>query len=91
MNATQRKTLNEYISKLENIQADLQVIRDEIDQMKDTEQEKYDNMPESFQDGEKGEKLQQVIDYLEESVNAFESANDSITEMKDGIENAIQD
>jgi hypothetical protein len=74
MNAAQRKTLSEKISIVEDLISELQNIRDE-------EQEKYDNMPEGLQSGDKGEAIQQAVDNLDSAISAAE-------ECRDGIENA---
>lgn len=43
--------------------------RKPIDEVRDDEQESYDNLPESFQEGESGEKMQLVIDTLDEAMS----------------------
>ena len=47
--------------------------------MKDEEENAYDNMPESFQEGEKGERSQSAMD-------SMESAIDSVDEMAGDLE-----
>lgn len=53
----------------------------EIESVKDEEQEAYDNLPESMQNGDKGEKMS-------DAVNNLEYAFDSLTEVIDYLENA---
>lgn len=55
----------EFQGKLEGVKSEIEVIRDE-------EQEYYDNMPESFQNGEKGQASQSAIDALEEVIGNME-------------------
>ena len=38
-----------------------------IEEVKDEEQEAHDNLPESFQYGEKGEQMEECIEQLEEA------------------------
>ncbi|MFA6718795.1 MAG: hypothetical protein WCS15_06925 [Prevotella sp.] len=52
--------------------------KERLEEIRDSEVEKYDNMPESFQEGEKGEAMQTWIDAIEESVDNLDSAIDSL-------------
>lgn len=56
-------------------------LRDKIDELKgqfeelrDEEEECYDNLPESLQDSERGERMQECIDYIDDLLNEFDSA-----------------
>jgi phage host-nuclease inhibitor protein Gam len=50
----------------------LEEVKGEIETIRDAEQEYYDNMPESFQSGEKGERTQEAIDALESAISDLE-------------------
>lgn len=39
---------------------------------KDEEQDSFDNMPESLQQGQPGQQLEENVNYLEEAVNSLE-------------------
>ena len=58
MNNDRRARIQALIDKLEDIKEDIDFIKDE-------EQESYDNMPENFQAGERGDKAQEAIDNLD--------------------------
>lgn len=78
MNAERRKTLNEALTKL--VEA-----RDLIQGVLDEEQESYDNMPESFQNGSKGEAAQECIDNLQTAIDDIENVeNGSLGEIANG-------
>ncbi len=49
-----------------------------METLRDEEQDYYDNMPESFQSGEKGDRAQEVIDALDEALDSLDSAADSL-------------
>lgn len=49
-----------------------------VEEMKDEEQDYYDQMPESFQGGEKGESAQTAIDELESAATFLEDAGNAI-------------
>lgn len=71
MNNARRKELTELSSSISIALTVAETIRDDV-------QEYYDNMPESFQNGEKGEKAQEAINYLESLVSALEEAQSAI-------------
>lgn len=56
-------------------------IRSFIEDMESEEQEKYDNMPEGFQNGEKGERQQGVVDALGNAKDAAQTAYDNLVEV----------
>ncbi len=75
MNAERRKKLDDILSRLEQIRADIKIVKDE-------EQEAYDNLPESFQNGEKGEAMQSAISSLEDADNDVDSIISNIENAK---------
>ncbi|TYK70294.1 hypothetical protein FSY45_24855 [Comamonas sp. Z1] len=52
-------------------------LREDIDAVRDEEQEAFDNMLESLQNGEKGEKAQAAIDAMDEAVGYLDDFTDS--------------
>ncbi len=71
MNKERRKEINQIIAELEDLKSRIESVLEE-------EQEYLDNMPESFQDGEKGEKAQAAIDALEYAVQSIEETFDNL-------------
>ena len=51
--------------------------------MKDDEQGKFDNMPESLQNAEGGEKMQSAISALEDAASSIDAAVESIQTAED--------
>lgn len=66
MNKQRRKEISDILSALQDLHARLETVKDE-------EQEYYDNMPESFQNGEKGQAAEQTISNLEDAHSELES------------------
>lgn len=66
MNAERRKVLD----KAETL---ISEARELLEQVKDEEQEYFDNMPESLQSGERGQKAEQCVDLIDDLVNAIDS------------------
>jgi len=50
----------------------LQITRDELQQMQDCEQEKYDNAPEGLESSERYERIQEIADSLQEAVGILD-------------------
>lgn len=46
--------------------------------MRDEEQDAYDNTPESLQEGERGQKMNDAIDAIEDARQSAESAADEL-------------
>lgn len=76
MNKARRKQIEEVISKLEDI-------RDEIQYISEDEMEAYDALPESLQDGERG---QQIYDNANDIEYQSSMVDDVISELQDIIE-----
>ena len=72
MNNTRRKHLRDLIEKMEGIKSEIEEIRTE-------EEEYYNNMPEAFQDGDKGDRAQTVIEYLNEAMTAAGDVIENLT------------
>lgn len=61
----------------------LEELKSEIEGISEEEQESYDNLPESLQDGERGEKMQSAIDNLEYATSYMD---DIISYLQDAME-----
>ena len=77
MNKQNRRDLQGYADSLDEI-------RSNIETMMEEEQEKLDNMPESLQESERGEAMQEAIDNLESAASSLEEAIDYINEIIGG-------
>lgn len=67
MNKARRKAIQDVIAKLETL-------RDEVESLLNDEQDYYDNMPESFQDGDKGQAASDAISYMESASGYIDNA-----------------
>jgi hypothetical protein len=65
VNRERRKEIAQALAMIEEAKTVLETCRDD-------EQDYFDNMPESFQSGEKGELAQTAIDLLEEVISGIE-------------------
>lgn len=77
MNKQNRKTLQGCVDSLDEIKSNIETMMEE-------EQEKLDNMPESLQESERGEAMQEAIDNLESASDSLEEAIDYLNEILEG-------
>ncbi|WP_304585142.1 hypothetical protein [Acutalibacter muris] len=52
-----------------------------IDEVRDDEREAYENLPDSFQNGERGEEMQGYLEMLDETYNYLDDANSVIDQI----------
>lgn len=76
MNAQRRKQLSEISDKIE-------LIKEEITFLQEEEQDALDNMPDSLQYSEKGERMQTAIDAMDD---ILQSLDDSMMYILEAIE-----
>ena len=89
MNATRRKTLSQVIdqiealkSLMETVKADIESIKETIDSERDDEQEAFDNLPEGLQQAERGQEMEQAVEYLDNASTTLSDLFDAI----DGVD-----
>ena len=64
MNKIRRKALAEIITKLEELENLRSEIAERLEEIMDEEQEALDNMPDSLQESERGQQMQEYIDTM---------------------------
>jgi flagellar biosynthesis chaperone FliJ len=96
MNKQRRKAIADLIEKfqdwqnntqeeLSKFQSQLEELKSEIETIRDEEQEYKDNMPESLQNGDKGEQADTAITCLEEAIS---NAEDQCSEFDNTLNGA---
>lgn len=73
MNKKQREQIEKWIDSINEI-------REGVESMQEEEQYKLDNMPESLQESERGEQMQNGIENLEAAASSLEEAIDSLND-----------
>ena len=66
--------------EIEKITADLEAIKERIEALQEEEQDAFDNLPESIQYGERGDKMQGAIDNLEYAADNIQDCLDNLCE-----------
>jgi len=77
MNKDRRKALQEAVSKLDEARAALFEAKGLIETAKDEEQDYFDNMPEAFQQGDKGQAAEAAIAELDNAIESIDAAVDN--------------
>lgn len=105
MNKERRKTaeriqtdLQTQLTELEqlditNIKMRIEELKGELENLKDEEDDAYNNLPESFQNGEKGEAMQEAINNLDTIIGEVDevySGLDHIDELTSVLTDAIE-
>lgn len=90
MNKLRRKEIFEIQGLLKNAQALFEESMERLETVRDEEQEYLDNMPESLQDGEKGETAQENIDNLESALDSLEPINEEIDDVLEYLDSASE-
>lgn len=72
-----------FTNDLERVQALVNEAKELMETIRDTQQEKFDNLPEGFQTGSRGEAM-------EERISCFEDIYDNLESALESIENATE-
>lgn len=70
MNQAQRKFVAEKLQELIGLKEQIEAIASELRTLAEEEQEKYDNMPEGLQGGDKGQAIETAAQMLDEAASA---------------------
>lgn len=70
--------------KLFEFRDQITAIRDQIEELKDEEQAAFDNMPESFQTGQRGEAMETNISTLDDICDKLEEVDQDISTVMEG-------
>ena len=71
MNKQRRKEIEALLERAEILKTDIETIRDE-------EQEYFEGMPENLHGSEKHERAEEAVALIEEAVDAFNTINDAL-------------
>jgi DNA repair exonuclease SbcCD ATPase subunit len=71
MNNQRRKALAKISLRLQELQGLIDTLTEDTETERDAEQEAFDNLPESLQEGERGQAMQAAIEALDEVCNGL--------------------
>ncbi len=85
MNQQRRKELNRAIDHVTNLKANISTLLTDLQEamqiatdVKDEEQEAFDNLSEKAQEGDKGSAMQEAIENMESAIGELESLIDTL-------------
>ena len=90
MNAQRRKQINDLIEQASVLAGKANDLVGEIETLRDEEQDYFDNMPESLQGGEKGDKAQTAIDALDNAVSSMQEVESNLSEVDTYLNEATE-
>lgn len=73
MNKTRRRDLQNIITKID-------ILKEELEALRDEEQDYMDNIPENLQGSERYEVAEEAVDNMDNALDAFDEVIDSISE-----------
>lgn len=89
MNKERRKELGRAITLLNDAQEKLELAKEAVEGVKDGEEEAHGNLPESLQESDRGEAMQENIDNLDNIISELDDVYDNVEEQIDEIKNVI--
>lgn len=90
MNATQRKQLIKIANKIYDLANEIDHLREELEEMNEIEQEKYDNMSEGAQESERGCRIYEGIDALEELCGRIDESVSELYDISNDVEHVTE-
>ena len=84
MNKTDRKAVSALLEQLQDLRSKCEAIGEQITELAEAEREKFDNMPEGLQEGERGQKIDEAATLLEEAACAAQDSD--LTNAIDSLE-----
>ena len=88
MNREIRKQIEEVISKLESLHGEIELMKDDVQEIADMEQGYLDNMPESLQYSSNAERSSEAIDNLGYAIEEIDNVENAIQEAISYLESA---
>lgn len=90
MNNKTRKDLRKIAERITDLAGLLEQIKDDLADMQEQEQEKYDNLPEQLQDTEKGCALCESAESLYELVDRLDTLLSDLWEISSDVEQTTE-
>ncbi len=90
MNNARRKQIESLIARAEELRGMAESLKGEIEPVKDEEEDYKNNMPESLQDSDKGQKADAAIEALEEAINQCEEIDSAFDQIVTYLQTASE-
>ena len=90
MNKIRRKNIQQLITKIPELQGEMETLLEDIEAVKDEESEYLENIPENMQSSERYERAETAVECLESAYDTFEEAKDSLDDVVSSLEEAAE-
>jgi len=91
MNKQQREDLAKIHKRLDDVKTELDQLKGLIETEQEAEQEKFDNIPEGLQQGEKGQKIEEGASELQTAVDGLDNIINELDDVLTAVDNATQE
>ena len=91
MNNQRRKDIRKAIELMNEAVAALENAKSILETASEEEREAYENLPESIQDDERGSKMYENCDTIDNVVDSIDTQVSEITDCVDSLENGVLD
>lgn len=90
MNNKTRKQLTKLAEKIYDLANEIDHLREELLEIQEDEQEKYDNMPEQLQETDNGVRMYECIEALEEAVDRIDTSVSELYDITNDIDHITE-
>lgn len=90
MNKARRKDIAKLVEKIQSLQGDMELLLEELENIKDEELEAFDNIPENMQNSERYELAEMAVDNLDSAYDALEEAKFAMDDIVSYLEEAAE-
>lgn len=90
MNAERRKQIASVLEKIAGLTVTVGELKEEVSSIASDERDNYENMPEAFQNSEKGEKADATAGALEDVESTFDDIESSLADIETALNEAVE-
>lgn len=90
MNRERRNELNKAVGLINSARASIEEAKDIIDNCQSEEQDAFDNLPESMQEGDRGDAMQDNIDTMDEALSELDDVVSTLEEQSNNLQDMIE-
>ena len=89
MNKETRKRLSKLRDEVDNLKSQLLDLSEQVQEIRDEEDDKYYNLPDGLQESKVGQAIQEGVEYLEDIVYNFEQVESSFDTLLESFEELL--
>ena len=90
MNKLRRKHIDNLMDRIAGLQDTMAELLEELEGIRDDEQEAFENIPESLEGSARYEAAEEAVEYLDSAYDDFESAKDGLDDVLSSLSSAME-